>query len=112
MSELKRYDVDIHVLSETRLAREDSMEEVGIYTLFWRGLQEDSPRMNGGRLRNKYSLLRYLLENLAGTNERLMTLRTALTKKRHYTQYLLKKPLRHSILISAMLSSSFPEKTN
>ena len=38
-SELRRYDIDIAALSETRLPDEDSLTEVGEeYTFFWKGL--------------------------------------------------------------------------
>ena len=85
-SELKRYDVDIAALSETRFAGEDSLTEVGEgYTFFWRGLQENEPRRHGVGFAIKSSLLRVLPENPVGISERLMTLRLPLVKNRHCT---------------------------
>ena len=42
---LRKYHVDIAVLSETRLAEESSMEYVGAgYTYFWKGKPDRAPR--------------------------------------------------------------------
>ncbi len=44
-SKLNKYNIDIAALSETRLAGEDSLIEVGQgYTFLWKGLPEDTRR--------------------------------------------------------------------
>lgn len=46
--ELKRFDLDIVALSETRLAGEGQLiEEQGEYTFFWKGLEQDHQRIQG-----------------------------------------------------------------
>lgn len=56
--ELKRYNVDIAALSETRLSGEDSLTEVGEgYTFFWKGLPEGERRLHGVGFAVKSKLL-------------------------------------------------------
>jgi len=59
-AELNRYKVDIAALSETRLAEEGSLSEVGKdYTFFWKGLPENSRRIHcvGLRFALRYCLV-------------------------------------------------------
>ena len=81
-NELRRYDIDIAALSETRLPDEDSITEVGEgYTFFWKGLPKESPRIHGVGFAIKTSLLAKLPEGPTGINERLMTWRIPLIKR-------------------------------
>ena len=85
-SELRRYNIDIAALSETRFPDEDSLTEVGEgYTFFWKGLPEDSPRIHGVGFAIKTKLLAKLPEGPIGLNERLMTWRLPLVKGRFLT---------------------------
>ena len=68
-SELGRYNVDIAALSETRLADEGSLTEIGEgYTFFWKGLPEVEHRIHGVGLVIRTSLHRSLLEKPVGIN--------------------------------------------
>ena len=85
-NELKRYDVDIAALSETRFPDEDSITEVGEgYTYFWRGLTKEEPRIHGVGFAVKTKLMARLPEGPTGINERLMTWRIPLKKNRYLT---------------------------
>jgi len=85
-AELHRYNIDIAALSETRLADEGLLTEVGGgYTFFWKGLPADSPRIHGISLAIRTSLLQRLPETPVAIDERLMTLRIPLAKGRHMT---------------------------
>ena len=85
-AELKRYNIDIAALSETRLAEEDSISEAGEgYSFFWRGLPKDEHRIHGVGFAIKTTLLKDLPENPIGINERIMTLRIPLTCSRYAT---------------------------
>jgi len=85
-AELQRYNIDIAALSETRLADEGSLTEVGGgYTFFWKGLPPDSPRIHCVGFAIRTSLLQRLSETPVAINERLMTLRMPLTKRRYMT---------------------------
>ena len=84
--ELKRYDLDIVALSETRLADEGQITEVnGGYTFFWKGKAEDENRESGVGFVIKTSLV-YKLEELPfGTSDRIMSLRIPLQGGRYAT---------------------------
>ena len=85
-SELRRYNIDIAALSETRFPDEDSLTEVGEgYTFFWKGLPKDSPRIHGVGFAIKSKLLANLPEGPTGLNERIMTWRIPLVKGRFLT---------------------------
>jgi len=85
-AELRRYNVDIAALSETRLADEGSLTEVGGgYTFFWKGLHPDDRRIHGVGFAIRTSLLSQITESPVGINERLMTLRLPLIKGRYMT---------------------------
>lgn len=84
--ELKRYDVDIAALSETRFLGEGSLrEERGGYTFFWRGYPPGGKHQHGVGMAIKNSLLSSLVETPIGVSERLMTLRIPLAKSRYAT---------------------------
>ena len=82
---LERYKVEIAALSETRLAEEGLLKEVGAgYTFFW------SRRKNKGRREAGVGfVIKSHLSKLSGLpkgiNDRLMTLRLPLSGKRHAT---------------------------
>lgn len=81
-SELRRYNIDIAALSETRNSEEGSLAEAGEgYTFFWKGLPEGVTRIHGVGLAIRSSLLRNLSSMPSGINERLMTFRIPLTNK-------------------------------
>ncbi|XP_076041836.1 uncharacterized protein LOC143025717 [Oratosquilla oratoria] len=85
-SELCRYIVDIAALSETRLADENSLQEMGSdYTFFWKGLPKDSQSIHGVGFAVQTLLLNRLSEAPVGANECLMTLRLPLMKQRFVT---------------------------
>jgi len=82
-AELNRYNIDIAALSETRLADEGSLSEVGEgYTFFWKGLPESSRRIHGVGFAIHTSLLPRFPESPSAVSERLMTLRVPLAKGR------------------------------
>ncbi|XDV49726.1 hypothetical protein PO909_018920 [Leuciscus waleckii] len=84
--ELKRYNVDIAGLIETRLLGEGSLkEERGGYTFFWRGYPPGNKHQHGVGMAIKNSLLPCLTETPIGVSERLMTLRIPLAKARYAT---------------------------
>ncbi len=69
-------------LSETQLAGEDSLREVGEgYTFFWKGLPEQSDRIHGVGFAIKTELLRHHPESPIGISERIMTFRNPLAPK-------------------------------
>ncbi len=55
-SELKRLDIDVATLQETRLAADGVLWEED-YTFYWKGRPEEEPRMHGVGLVVKNSLL-------------------------------------------------------
>ena len=85
-AELRRYDIDIAALSETRLLDEGSLTEVGSgYTFFWKGYPSGGQHLHGVGLAIKSTLLPRLTETPVGISERLMTLRIPLAKNRFAT---------------------------
>ena len=83
--ELARYMIDIAALSETRLADEGQRQESTGYTFFWIGKGENEKREAGVGFAIKTKLLSKLDEPPKGINERLMTVRLPLLKKRFVT---------------------------
>ena len=84
-AELNRYNIDIAVLSETRLSDEGSLTEVGegyTRTFFWKGYRAGSPRIHGVGFAIRSSLLASIPESPVGVSERLMTLRVPLARGR------------------------------
>jgi len=85
-AELSRYNVDIAALSESRLADEGSLTEVGGgYTFSWKGLHSDDRRIHGVGFAIRTSLLSQITESPVGINAPLMTLRLPLIKGRYMT---------------------------
>ena len=84
--ELDRYKVEIAAMSETRLAEEGLLKEVGAgYTFFWsRRKKEERREVEVG-----FTIKSHLISKLSGLpkgiNDRLMTLRLPLSGKRHAT---------------------------
>nr|XP_061823852.1 uncharacterized protein LOC133611023 [Nerophis lumbriciformis] len=77
--ELRKFQIDIAALSETRLADEGQLkEEKGGYTFFWKGKPANEPRIHGVGFAIKNCLINHLHELPVGINERLMTLRLML----------------------------------
>ncbi|KAL2084419.1 hypothetical protein ACEWY4_019937 [Coilia grayii] len=78
--ELKRFNIDIAALSETRLTDEGQLkEEKGGYTFFWKGKPAHEARIHGVGFAIKNRLISQLSESPVGINERLMTLRLRLS---------------------------------
>ena len=74
--ELKRLDIDIAALSETRLLGEGRLcEEGGGYTFFWKGYDLEHPRLHGVGFAIRNKILPKLTELPIGINERLMTVK-------------------------------------
>ena len=84
--ELDRYKVEIAALSETRLAEEDLLNEVGAgYTFFWSGRKKEERCEAGVGFAIKTHLVSKLSGLPKGINDCLMTLRLPLSGKRHAT---------------------------
>ena len=84
--ELARLDIDVAALSETRLADEGQLEEVGGgYTFFWRGVNEGEARMAGVGFAIKTNLVKQLNELPVGVNKRIMKMRLPLEYNRFVT---------------------------
>ena len=84
--ELDRYKVEIAALSETRLAEEWLLKEVGAgYTFSWSGRKKEERREAGVGFAIKLHLVSKLSGLPKGINDRLMTLRLPLSGKRHAT---------------------------
>lgn len=84
--ELSRYNIDIAALSETRLAEEGSLTEIGSgYTYFWKGKAQNEDRIHGVGFAIKNSILKNFPNLPTGINERLMKLRFPISDKRFAT---------------------------
>lgn len=84
--ELKKNNIDIAALSETRFADEGYLQEPrGGYTFFWKGKAANEPRIHGVGFAIRNDIVKTLPELPTGINERLMTLRLHLGKKQHAT---------------------------
>ena len=82
--ELDRYKVEIAALSETRLAEEGLLKEVGAgYTFFWSGRKKEERREAGVGFAIKSHIISKLSGLPKGINDHLMTLRLPLSGKRH-----------------------------
>lgn len=85
-SELLRYNVQIAALSETRLAEEGQLTERSAgYTFFWIGRRPDERREAGVGFAIKTGLVSKLAAPPKGINDRLMTARLPLPKKKFAT---------------------------
>ena len=71
--ELRRLNVDIATLRETRLAGSGTLKEKD-YTFFWQGKRSNEAREHGVGFAVRNSLLR-MVEPGSGSSERLLTLR-------------------------------------
>ncbi|KAK0147897.1 Craniofacial development protein 2 [Merluccius polli] len=81
-----RFQIDIAVLSETRLADDGQLkEEKGGYTFFWKGKPANEPRIHGVGFAIKNSLLNHLYELPVGINEHLTTMRLMLASSQMAT---------------------------
>ena len=84
--ELGRYNVDIAALSETRLAEEGQLKEIGAgYTFFWSGRASDERREAGVGFAIKNELVNKLSSLPQGINDRLMSLKLPLPGKKQAT---------------------------
>jgi len=84
--ELRRLNVDIAALQETRLADEGQLTEIGGgYTFFWRGKPPDEQRAHGVGFAIKNEVVRKLDQLPGGINDRMMTLQLNLRRNRKAT---------------------------
>ena len=83
--ELDRYKVEIAALSETRLAEERLLKEVGAGYFVWSGRKKEERREAGVGFAIKSHLVSKLSGLPKGINDRLITLRLPLSGKRHAT---------------------------
>lgn len=83
--ELKKYNIDIAALNETRFSDEGSLTESGEGYTFWKGLDRGAPRIHGVAFAIKTRLLNSIPQSPTGHNERLITWRIPLSNKRHAT---------------------------
>ena len=84
--ERDRYKVEIAALSETLLAEEGLLKDVGAgYIFFWSGGKKEERREAGVGFAIKSHLVSKLIGLRKGINDRLMTLRPPLSDKRHAT---------------------------
>ena len=84
--ELARYKLDIVALSETRLADEGQIAEVGAgYTFFWSGRSADERRESGVGFAIQSKLVNKLTSLPKGINDRLMMLCLPLPGKKQAT---------------------------
>ena len=84
--ELKRYNIPIVALSETRFADEgDLTEREAGYTFFWSGRKAEEKRESGVGFAILSSLVSKLDKPPKGINDRLMTLRLPLQGKKFAT---------------------------
>ena len=84
--ELRRCQIDIAALSETRRAEEGHLkEEKGGYTFFWKGKAADELRIHGVGFAIRSQLISHLSELPVGISERLMTLRLVLANNQMAT---------------------------
>lgn len=78
-SELDKYGIDVAALTETRLAGEGALEEVGGgYTFLWSGLPPGERRLHGVAFAVRTTLLKNIPESPRGVNERIITWRLPL----------------------------------
>ena len=74
--ELKRHNIDIAALSETRRHGEGSLrEEGGGYTFYWKGYEAGHPRIHGVGFAIRNEILPKVSELPIGVSERLMTIK-------------------------------------
>ena len=74
--ELERYGIDIAALSETRFAGDGQLTEKN-YTFYWKGKDENEPRMHGVGFAVSNSFVSQLTELPVGISERLVGLSVA-----------------------------------
>ena len=82
--ELKRLNVDIATLQETRLADSGTLKEKD-YSFFWQGKRSNEPREHEVGFAVRSGLLR-MVEPCSGGSERLLTLRLNSSTGPHQTQ--------------------------
>ncbi|XP_063897949.1 uncharacterized protein LOC135118842 [Helicoverpa armigera] len=74
--ELARYNVDVAALSETRLADQGELEEIGGgYTFFWKGRPQSERRLAGVGFAIKSTIVKKLPECPQYISDRIITLR-------------------------------------
>lgn len=86
--ELKRFNVDIAALSETRRAADGQLHKhMGGYTFYWKGLAEEERRIHGIGFAIKNELVGRMSETPIGISECLMTLRWKLSDTSYATYH-------------------------
>jgi exonuclease III len=83
---LKRYNVDIAALSETRLPDIGKLEEINSgYVFFWKGLPSLEHRQSGVGFAIRSSLVKWLDTLPTGISDRIMSLRFPISRHRYMT---------------------------
>jgi len=84
--ELRRLNIDIAALQETRLTDEGQLTEVGGgYTFYWKGKEADDHRLYGVSLAVKNELVKHMDHLPVGISGRLMTLQINIGNNRKAT---------------------------
>ena len=84
--ELARYNIDIAALSETRLAEEGQLTEIGSgYTFFWSGCAKEEQQEAGVGFAIKNTLVNKLPSLPKGVNDRLISLQLSLPRNKQAT---------------------------
>ncbi|XP_067949468.1 uncharacterized protein [Watersipora subatra] len=84
--ELRRHDIDIAALQDTRIADEDQMTDVGSgYTFYWKGRDAKDHRLYGEGFAVKNELVKHMDHLPVGISDRLMTLQLNISKNRKAT---------------------------
>ena len=84
--ELKKYNIDIAALSETRLAGSSQLEEVkGGCVFFWSGNGESEPRHSGVGFAIRSKIASYLPSLPKGISDRIMVLTLELERNNSVT---------------------------
>ena len=83
---LRKYNIDISAISETRLAGSSQLEEVGGgYVFFWIGKNEEERRLSGVGFAIKSELAKSLPSLPQGVSDRIMTLSLSLDNNKSAT---------------------------
>ena len=85
-AELRRYNIDIATITETRFEEEGSLTERGQdYTFFWKGVPAGRRKVHGVGFAIRNKIANTLKELPIGHSERIISLRLPLTRGQHLT---------------------------
>lgn len=84
--ELKKYNIDVAGLSETRFSESGMLREsISGYTYYWSGLAESEKRLHGVGIVMKNGIADRMNSSPKSINGRLMTARISLPQDKHLT---------------------------